>query len=373
MTDLATADPNPSTVIDDMPAPAASGGGAPSVPAEEPKDEKPISIRDSLEKAAKDVASKPDPEAETPKDEKPEVKPKAEEVAKEEPKAEGAQEGEAEEPKPSEGKKPSVEPPARLLPKHRDLWKHVPHDLRVELDRLSKEDEGERTRLTEQTQRYSEVAEFDELARSNGGSLKQSLERVRALEDMMGQNPIAALNQILLQAGPRKPDGQPYSLFEIASAIAQGGPQQYQQLVQQQPQRQQSQADPRVQQLEQEVATMRVAQLQNQIIEPFKAAHPRYDELSPYIASFLETDIVPKSLSPDQRLAHAYDMAERLYPVQQDTKIEANDTDRGGMSNGSKSIKSTPGSVSDSYDDGNRKVSIRDAIEAAAKKQALRG
>lgn len=373
MNDFATAtDPTPSTIIDDAPAPAAGGGGAPSAPAPEPVDDKPISIRDSLEKAAKDVAEKPDPEADdAPKDEKPEVKPKAEEAApKAEPKAEGAQEAE---PKPSEGRK-QVEAPARLLPKARELWRHVPHELRVELERLSKEDNEALTQHKEASERYTELREFDELARTNGTTLKEAVSRYHELESLVAENPIAAMNQILMQAGPRKPDGQPFSLWELASAIQNGGQDQYNQLVGMRQQQAAPQADPRVQQLEQENAQLKVQSLQSQVIEPFKAQHPRFDELSTHIAKFLQSDIVPKTLGPLDRLATAYDMAERLYPAANDAgSLSAAEPDRGSLSSGSKSIKSTPGSVSDDFGVGDRKVSIREAIEIAGKKQALRG
>lgn len=369
MNDFAT-ETAPSTVIDDTPAPAAGGGGAPSIP--EPVDDKPISIRDSLDKAAKEVAEKPDPEAEpAPKDDKPEVKPKAEEPAeKVEPKAEGAQDAE---PKPSEGRK-QVEAPARLLPKARELWRHVPHELRVELERLSKEDNEALTQHKEASERYTELREFDELARTNGTTLKEAVTRYHELESLVAENPIAAMNQILMQAGPRKPDGQPYSLWELAGAIQNGGQEQYNQLVGMRQQAQQPQVDPRVQQLEQQVAQMKVETLQNNVIAPFKAQHPRFDELSTHIAKFLQSDIVPATLGPLDRLATAYDMAERLYPAANDGgSLSAAEPDRGSMSNGSKSIKSTPGSVPDDFGVGDLKVSIREAIEIAGKKQALRG
>lgn len=369
MTDFAETPSEPlSTQIDTEAAPAASGGGRTT----EVEPFKRESVRDSLDKAAKSVKDEAEPKPEKVEEkpeEKPEAEPKAEEAAQEKPKAADAQESK-DEPKPSEGRK-HIEAPARLLPKHRELWKSVPHELRAELVRLNEEDAGQITQAKETTERYAEIREYDDLARQNGGSLKQSLERVRQLEDMMSENPIAALNQILLQAGPRKADGQPMSLFELASAITQAGPQGYQQMVQQQPQ--QPKEDPRIAQYEQQLIQMQHQQIMTNIIEPFKASHPRYDELEPYIASFLKTDIIPQSLSSDQRLAHAYDMADRLYPTQQEDVKAPDADDRGGTSTASKSIKSTPGSFTDTFSDGDRKVSIREAIERAGKKVALRG
>lgn len=376
MTDFANID-TPSTVLTDEPTPSAAGGGAPVTPSEptpEPKDDKPISIRESLDKAAKAVSSKPDPEAEpAPKEEKPEVKPKAEEAAKEEPKAEGAQE-EKPEPKPSEGRR-QVEAPARLLPQERELWKHVPRNLQGGLDRVIREADEAVSQHKEASERYSELREYDDLARQNGTTLKDAVSRYHALERLVAENPVAAMNQILMDAGPKKPDGQPYSLWEMANSIAQGGPEKYHQVVGMRQQQQAPQEDPQITQLKQQMAQMEERHLQASIVAPFQAQHPRFDELSTHIATFLKSDIVPRTLEPADRLAHAYDMADRLYPKQESNVIsEEQSADRqGDTSTGSKSIKSTPGSVSDDYGNGDRKVSIREAIEIAGKKAALRG
>src|SRR3546814_11090392 len=50
------------------------------------------------------------------------------------------------------------------------------------------------------------------------------------------------------------------------------------------------------------------------IIDPFKRDHPRYAELEQDIAFFLQSGKIPTSLSPSDRLAAAYDMAERINP-----------------------------------------------------------
>ena len=371
-----------SLTLDTEPTSPASGGGQPPMEQvmepvkEEPR--KPESVRDSLEKAAKSVnekeaaATKEEKVEQATKEdsEKPADEPKAEEAAEDKPKAADAQEGDKTEAKPSEGKA-RIEPPARLLPKHRELWKSVPHELRAELVRLSDEDASERTRLTEHTQRYAEVAEFDDLARQNGGSLRQSIERIHHLENLLQQNPVAALNQIVLQSGLRKNDGQPLSFIELAHAVTRMEQGQYAQMINQPQQQQRPQENPEVAQLKAQMADMQKQHIEATVIGPFKNDHPRYDELELHIATILNSGMIPQSLSPDQKLAHAYDMADRLYPAQQDD-VKAPDTERGGTST-SKSIKSTPGSVSDRTETNDKGKSIKDLLEDELRKSRLRG
>src|SRR3546814_16478641 len=59
---------------------------------------------------------------------------------------------------------------------------------------------------------------------------------------------------------------------------------------------------------------MQEQQLAATIIDPFKRDHPRYAELEQDIAFFLQSGKIPTSLSPSDRLAAAYDMAERINP-----------------------------------------------------------
>src|SRR3546814_1449015 len=91
----------------------------------------------------------------------------------------------------------------------------------------------------------SDVCSSDLLARQNGRDLRQSLMQVNELEKLLKSNPIAGLNKVLMQAAPRKADGQPVSLMEVAQFIVQKGPQGYQQMMAQaqQPQQQQAQEE----------------------------------------------------------------------------------------------------------------------------------
>src|SRR3546814_9460915 len=129
--------------------------------------------------------------------------------------------------------------------------------------------------------------------------LRQLLMVVNELENLLKSNPIAGLNKVLMQAGPRKADGQPVSLMEVAQVIVQKGPQGYQQMMAQaqQPQQQQAQDDPRIAQLQQTIVQMQEQQLAATIIDPFKRDHPRYAELEQDIAFFLQSGKIPTSLS----------------------------------------------------------------------------
>lgn len=367
MEDLATI---PSTVIDTDPGPSASGGGAPNLPeVHEPK-----SARADLEhvfkaeakkqadaaKPEKDPAPVEEPKADAKPDEgksAPEAKEatgKGEAQAEDEADVKSAPEGEKAADKPQDGKK-YVEPPAKMLPRAKELWRNTPREVQGEVERIHRELESEIQRHTETNQRYESIREFDELAKSNGRDLRDSLVKVSQIENLMQRSPLAGLNAILQEMGPTKADGQRISLYEIAEHIVSQGPHGYQQTMAQAHQQvQQPQGPaPEVQQLQKQIAEMQQQQLAAQIIEPFRAANPRYDELQDHIAIFLESPMVPKTLSPADRLAAAYDMAERINPSssveppEPTADLGATDRRADDSFSGSKSIKSAPGSVSD--------------------------
>lgn len=389
MTDLA--EPL-STVIDTEPSPSASGGGAvtePSAPAE------PASLRSDLETVFKEDATKEKPEepvkaeAEKPVAEKPEAEPaKAEEATTpeeakpevEKPAAPAKAEGDAEEK--SDGTK-YQEPPKNFLPDSREHWRNTPRSVRRDIDTLVQTHEAEKARLTEAAQRYDRLRDFDQLAQSNGRDLRESLERVNQLENLMQRSPLAGLNAILMEIGPRKADGQPVSLYEVAQHIIEQGPQGYQQLMaqaSQQPQQQQ-QANPEVETLKSELQAIKEQQLNQSVIEPFKAKHPRFDELKQDIAFFLQSGKIPQTLSHVERLAAAYDMAERINPSSRATQTPTANDDMGPGSDrradpdfsGSKSIKSSPGSVTEEVEDlASSTESTRDSLLKEMRKLANR-
>lgn len=353
-----------STEIDTDPTPSVAGGGAPAL--SEPAD----TARDAVEAAFKEAdeaekAPKADVKPEVKADEKPEPKADAKVDDKAQAKAEedkadagekpeeiaAAKEGEKPEEKEAKGRHPDA--PANFLPRAKELWRNVPNEVKADVTRITREFEEQIATSREVTQRYEAIRPYDELARQNGrAGIHESLEEVRQLEDMMRQNPVAALNSILMRAGPRKADGQPVSLFEMASHIVSQGQQGYQQMVQHQPRQQQQ--NPEVEQLRERLAQMEVQQAAKEIIAPFAAKHPRYEELQPDIAMFLESGKIPTSLSAPERLAAAYDMAERINPSSRvtaaDNDAPASERRADDFGGSTKSIRSSPGSVSEDVD-----------------------
>lgn len=255
-----------------------------------------------------------------------------------------------------EDKPGHYQPPKSFLADAREKWTNVPRAVQRDIDNVVRQHEAEVTELRQATERYESLRQFDELAKSNGRDLTESLAKMSQIEDLMQANPYAGLNAILQEIGPRKPDGTSPSLFDVAQFIVQQGPEKWQQLVGARPQaqNQQSQPDPQVEALQREIAQMKTQQTTASIIEPFKAQHPRYEELKSDIAMFLKSGRIPASLSPSDRLAAAYDMAERINPpsnVEQPAKIASPDADdRADKSSAArKSISSAPGSVSNDY------------------------
>lgn len=349
MNDTLTVDTSPSTnstSLDTAPVAATQNGGG---QAQEPKQERPETVADSIRSVIKDhdeKATKAEEAKADKTDAKPEVKsePKAEEAKAERSRGENgkfakadgnaqtaeANQGVAEKPaseraepddkRASEARKYS-EPPARFLPEGRAKWMNTPNEVKAEVHRVAQEYEQQAQQTKATVERYETIRQFDEQARANGRELKDSLAKMVQIEQSLARNPVMGLEMILREVGPRKPDGSPVSLHDIAQHVARLTPQQYAQnmgaLQQQgQPQQRQAQVDPKVAQLEQKVAMMegRLAeQAANPIIERFSAAHPDYHSLEQQIAIVLKSGIIENihgtGLTPEQKLEQAYRIA----------------------------------------------------------------
>jgi hypothetical protein len=393
VTDLAA----DSTVLEPHAETGASGAGAPVIPAD---DAKPESVRDAVSAAMKEeppADAKPDPDtdketgekaaekgAEKPQGEEkgPEGKnaPKAPErgpdgkfAGKEAPKDEVPTDA----PKP-EAVKPDngrhIEAPSKFLPDAKETWRNTPRAVQRDVENMVREHEAQVTQYREAAERYEAVRQFDEAARQSGrAGVHESLAEVAQLEDLMGKNPLAALNQILLRAGTRKPDGSPVSLFEVAQTIVQMGQQGYQQAVSRASQQQPQNDNSEVAQLRAQMAQMQAQQVAASVIDPFRRDHPRYDELKGDIALFLQSGKIPTSLSAHERLEAAYDMAVRINPASHvpdaPSAQERPDPDRRvDDPPAAKSIKSAPGSVSDDMEP-ERGGSIKELLADELKRQ----
>jgi len=190
-------------------------------PVEKPK---PRSARDALKKAAEKIEAA---DKEPPK----EVKPKEPEKAapiKDQPRAEDgkfvAKDGEAKaadaskpvaeakaqpEVKPaSEAAKPTPpsftgedEPPSRASPDAKKDWANTPPSVRGEFNRAVKELTAGIEKYRPAAERDSEIAEFHELAKKGGTTVKEALSKYVGMENQLRADPIKGLEIICQNAG----------------------------------------------------------------------------------------------------------------------------------------------------------------------------
>jgi len=378
-----------STTLDTEATPSASGGGMPSLtePEATKPEAKPETARESIQAALRETEDKALGEAE--KAEQAAKDAKAEKVA-DKPAADGKEakaEPEAKEPakvaetpakaapeageadadatdaekagERTEARSTRGEPPRNFLPDSREVWRNVPNVVKRDIETMARDHAAEIEHHRAASERYSQIRDFDELAKSNGRELRDSLTKLAQIEHQMKTSPLTALNSILMEVGPRKADGQPVSIREVAQFVMSQTDEGYQRLMQQgQPQQQQPQVDPEVARLKQHVADLETRMVTASIIQPFADKHPRYQEpqIQTDIAMFLKSDRISQSMSPSDRLAAAYEMAVRINPASSSVTIDHSadamperraDNDFGG----SKSIKSSPGSVTETVED----------------------
>lgn len=337
MTDVIESTSN-STVLDTAPIATNQNGAG-----QFREENKPESVADSIRSVIKETDDKERAVAEKATDVKPkeaakevEAKPRSEDgkfagkpkaEVTTEPAAQSGEQSVAEKPaseqvaqddkRTSEGRKYS-EPPARFLPESRAKWANTPNEVKADFHRLTQEYEQEATKHKATVERYESLRQYDEMARNNGRDLKDSLVKMSQIEQALARSPVQGLEMILREIGPRKPDGSPVSLYELAQHVTKLTPQQYQQNIgyQQQAQPRQQQADPKVAQLEQTVSQLQgmiAAQQASPIIDKFASEHPDYHALEQSIATVLKSGIIEQvhgtGLSPEQKLAQAYRIA----------------------------------------------------------------
>lgn len=256
-----------------------------------------------------------------------------------------------------------IKPPSRLLPDAAEKWANTPRAVQRDIDAMVKSYETEIETAKKATERYEAIKPFDELAQQSGRDLRESLMKINHFENMMRQNPIAALDAILKEIGPRKQDGGALSVIEIAHWVA-NNQQQASQAVNtghQQAAKMQQQAEQQAvaQELAQLRAEKQAHEIEKSVIEPFRQSHPRFDELRHEIASELLAIKAQYgngfyNLSYEDKLDLAYSRAELLKPPsgKQDEDQSSLEPDRVDLdSSGRKSIRSGPGSVT-SHDNG---------------------
>jgi hypothetical protein len=111
------------------------------------------------------------------------------------------------------------------------------------------------------------------------------------------------------------------------------------------------------------------------IIAPFEAEHPRFEELKDDVAFFLQSGRIPQSLSPVDRLAAAYDMAERINPSPFQPRNDLADPDldaeTGRPAVGKKSIGGAPGNGSIPSSKSPKPLSVKDSVMAAMRQHGV--
>jgi len=347
-------------------------------PKVEAKSDKPLSTRDTISKALDAAEAKDKVEAD--KAAKVEEKPakveqpvkgadaKVEDTKTQPDKADQSaapakadatgQDG-AEKPRASEGRGP-YEPPARFLPKEKELWGNVPNPVKAAVARLSQEHEQEVTQYRESHENWQKLSKFDTMAKQHNTSVSDALERYTAVDGLLNSNPIEGIRQVLATIGITP---QQYAEFITKNPQAAQAP------VQRAPDPQVQHQSTEIETLKSEITAMRHEQAARSIIDPFRAANPRYDELQDDIAFFLSSGKIPTSLPPQDRLEAAYDMAVRINPTssvnQPEDRQELVDVSRVPPSDaGTKSVRGAPDSGI-SQDKGKASKNNRDAVRRA--------
>lgn len=278
--------------------------------------------------AGKPAASAPEPketpEAKAARERQPDGKfapapgkePKEPSAPPAEPADGSGQDGKADA-KPSEGKD-YTKPPAHFLPRAKEAWASASPDVQSEVHRMAANYEKGLAEHKESHEFRKELREFEDLARNAGTTVKGALSNYVAIDNLLKSNPVAGVERILSSIGITP---QQYAQHVLGQEQQrQQNPQaaqsnQLTQTVQQLTQKLQEMEQRDLQRQQQEAEAKQLAEIENRFITPFKEDHPRYDELQEDIAFFLNSGKIPSNLSEHERLAAAYDMAERINPA----------------------------------------------------------
>lgn len=228
------------------------------------------------------------------------------------------QEGETK-PRPSEGRD-YTKPPAHFLPRAKEAWPSVNPDVQGEVHRMAQNYEKGIAEYKESHENWTKLREFDQMAKQAGTTVPDALKNYVAIDQLLRTNPVEGIGRVLNAAGITPEQYANHILGQKQQAAQNPQQAQTNQLGQtiQQLTAQIQQMQQREQQREQEAAeAKRIAEIEQKFITPFKAEHPRYDELQDDIAFFLNSGKIPSNLSEQERLEAAYDMAERINPAPQ--------------------------------------------------------
>lgn len=359
--------------------------------------DKPESRMDTIKRAMKDIEGK------EPKDAKAEVKAddgeaKAKNADEKAPaeKQEARTETEVTKPlKPSEGRK-IIEAPSRFLPRAKELWNNVPHEVRAEWQRSEQERDNEINQYRESKQFADELTEYRELAKQSNTTIKQSLDNYVKIERTFAEDPAQGFKAIMqnMQISPPQAISHILRAFNVTpqqlAEHIQRDPNYYTALNTQQqraPQQQnyqqpQKQTIPEVESLKQQVAQMQADRVANDVIRPFANEYPEYYQHEPAIAKVLESGIIDQihgpNLSPRDKLEAALFMVaphvgRSAQSFQPSVQEEEQSTSQPAVDlRGTKSIKGSPNPGTDVSQRKRGKMTREDAFNAAWSELGLR-
>ena len=189
-------------------------------------------------------------------------------------------------------------------------WDKVPESVQAAVHRVHREMEEGINKYKPSHDRYEPIREFDDIARSNGHDLRQSLEKVVAIEQAFARNPIEGFNHICNHFG--------LNMRQVAAHI-----------MGQKPDDVHAQQESIINDLRKELADVRkeVSTVSTGFHEQRLSAtdkevaafasqpeNSRFYDLMGDIAFFLKSDKVDANLPPIERLKAAYQLADRLNP-----------------------------------------------------------
>ena len=210
---------------------------------------------------------------------------------------------------------------------------------------------AERTGTTVKEALKSYVELEQSFARDPSGTLPRLLQKV-------GMNPMQAVLAVLKSAG-----ATPQQFAEHVRL----NPGQYQGQAMQ-PMRQPAQPapDPMASRAYEEVQELKHHLVRQEVltnvVDPFRAEHPRFDELQEDIAFFLNSGKIPDSMDDFERLAHAYDYAVRINPASNQGEPQAEPAQPTALVNPVAGKKSIRGAPTGGKAPAMRTPSIRDAL-----------
>lgn len=249
--------------------------------------------------------------------------------------------------------------PTRFMKEAQAAWNNTPEEVRAETHRAINELEGGLAKYKEGSERWTELAEFDALARQHSTTIKQTLSNYVAADQLIARDPVKGIEHVLKSHGISLVDFAEHVLDrEVGSQSSANDPvitglrQQIDNLTKQLQDTQTQQRTSVRERIDAEVAA-------------FQKAHPRVAD--PAFESEMAFFI---SSGKAKTLQEAYELAERLIPAPKGPNV-ANPDPADQTRKASLSLTGAPDAGSNPAVAGKRSRSIRDAVQRAAQQTGL--